>query len=195
MCTSESTSPILKNNPLCIKQLTLPSHWEYTSWNSFAHIPWGSPWELQKHFLQKTWNGFFFYPRPEEWVIGSHALPVGNNPSQMKNPADEVVSLPDFIHTQFQDSDQDVLFREALGPATWLGKISLPLEAEKVIIKPYGNGGRSRMSDSHISLCSAHQCNIILPAGRADYFTRGLEGFWEHCTPPPAFSIKTSQCC
>lgn len=155
----------------------------------------GKSMGITKTLLTEDLKWFFFYPRSEEWVIGSHALPVGNNPSQMKNPADQVVSLPDFIHTQFQDSDQDVLFREALSPATWLGKISLPLEAEKVIIKPYGNGGRSRMSDSHVSLCSAHQCNIILPAGRADYFTRGLEGFWERCVPPPAFSIKTSQCC
>lgn len=135
---------------------------------------------------------FVFYPRPKEWIMGSHAWPAGNNPSQMKNPADEVVSLPDFIHTQFQDFRPRCPVQGSSQPWNMIGKDLLTLWGEKVAIKPYGNGGRSRMSDSCISLCSAHQCNIILPAGRPDYLTQGLEGFWEYCVPPPAFSIKTS---
>lgn len=44
-----------------------------------------------------------FYPGPEERVMESHSLLAGNSLSQMKNAADEVVFLPDFIHTLFQD--------------------------------------------------------------------------------------------
>lgn len=87
-----------------------------------------------------------FYPRPEERVMGSHSLLAGNSPSQMKNAADEVLFLPDFIPTLFQDFRSQCPDQRSSQPWNITGKISLPSKEKKVIIELYGNGGRSRMT-------------------------------------------------
>lgn len=68
-----------------------------------------------------------FYPRPEERVMGSHSLLAGNSPSQMKITADEVLLLPDFIPTLFQDFRPQCPVQRSSQPRNMIGKDLLSL--------------------------------------------------------------------
>lgn len=144
--------------------------------------------------LPEDLKNFVFYPRLKKGVIGPHILPVANSEIQMKK-SHLLDSLSQISHTtNFKISNQDVPFREALSPKTWLGKISSPSTEKKSLSK-------------HMELKAGIGCQNCIPIYavciRATSYSQlamqiallWLEDFWEHCMPQPAFSIKLSQRC
>lgn len=114
-----------------------------------------------------------FYPRPEERLTGPHSLLAGNSPSQTKNPADEVLLLPDPTPTLFQDFRPQCPVQRSSQPLNhWEGS-------------PYPPRRKSHCQavwkwrqeqDDHYPSCSAHQCNTIQLAAHITFLWGCLQG-------------------